>query len=82
MPQIPIQGTVLDGLHHVRGLDGGASSEVGDGARDFQDAVVGAGAELEIRHGVAEELLPGAVELAVLLDLAVGHLGVGARLAG
>jgi hypothetical protein len=37
---IPVEAAVLDGLKQVRLLDTVAAREVGDGAGDFQDAVV------------------------------------------
>ena len=38
-----VEVAVGDGFHDVVALDAGALLEVGDGAGDFQDAVVGAG---------------------------------------
>jgi len=51
--------------------------EVGDGAGDFEDAVVGAGAEALLLHGFFEDALGVAGELAVEADLLGAHLGVG-----
>ena len=55
-----------------------ASGHVGNGAGYFQDPVVGTGAEVEIGHGVFEELVPPVVKAAMLLELGVTH----ARVAG
>jgi Tetratricopeptide repeat len=52
-----IQGAILDGLAEVTGLDVGAAVEVGDGAGNLQDAVVGACRETQAGDGVLEELL-------------------------
>ena len=43
-PQLSIQVAELDGFGHVLAGEVFASGKVGDGAGDFQDAVVGAGA--------------------------------------
>jgi hypothetical protein len=47
---LAVEGAELDGFEEVIGGDGVGRGEVGDGAGDFEDAVVGAGAEVEIRH--------------------------------
>jgi hypothetical protein len=49
LPHQPL-GPVLQRLGHVRGLDIFAPSQVGDRPRQFQDAVVGAGREIELAH--------------------------------
>jgi hypothetical protein len=43
---LPIQRAVLNGFADVIGCDGFHAGEVGDGAGDFQDAVVGARTEV------------------------------------
>ena len=48
----PVQGVVLDGFEDVVGGDVIQRGEVGQGAGDFEDAVVGAGAEVEVGHGL------------------------------
>lgn len=50
----PIQRPVLHRLGYVRGVDSLAPREVGDGAGDFEDAVVGAGGEAEAFDGGEE----------------------------
>ena len=42
---LPVEGAVLDGLSNVGGADSVLAFEVGDGAGQFEDAVIGAGAE-------------------------------------
>jgi hypothetical protein len=42
-PQRPIEGAVLNGFADVLGGDGVGLGEIGEGAGDFEDAVVGAG---------------------------------------
>ena len=45
-PERAIEGAILDGFAHVLGCDIGLAVEIGDRARDFQDPIVGAGAEV------------------------------------
>ena len=59
------------------GLDRIAAVEVGDGAGELEDAMKGAGAELELRHRRLDQRLPRLVELAVLPHLGRSHVGVG-----
>src|SRR6266852_2074292 len=44
-PQLPVQGAVLDGFGNMIGGELFGASQVGDGAGDFQDPVVSAGAQ-------------------------------------
>jgi len=57
----------------VFGGDLVARLQVSDRARHFQDAVVGAGAEIQFGHRDANQLLRLVAELAMLLDLARPH---------
>ena len=52
------------------------TGEVGDGAGNFEDAIVGAGAEVEISHGKFEEFDGGITEGAIGLQLARTHAGI------
>src|SRR5260370_41708049 len=54
--------------------------EVGDGAGNFQDAIISAGAEVQFAHGDANEFLRILGELAVLLEMACGHARVAVSL--
>ena len=45
-----------------------AAVEIGDGAGDLEDAVVGAGGEVHVVHGLLEQDGALAVDLAVLAD--------------
>ena len=45
-PQRPIESAVLDRFADVIGRDVGRSGKIGDGAGDFQNAIVGAGAQV------------------------------------
>ena len=75
-----IEGAVLDSLGDVREGDRRFGGEVGDGAGDFEDAVVGAGGEALLLHGAFEEAFGVGGELTKLADLAGAHLGVGVDL--
>ena len=79
-PQIPVESAVLDGFADVLGEDRFGASEIGDGAGDFEDAVVGAGAEVQFRHGHFHHPFRGFFELAMALDELRGHAGVATRL--
>jgi hypothetical protein len=57
----------------VIGGDAVGALEVGDRAGDFEDAIVGAGAEVVFGHRVLEEGQRGVVERAVGLQLARAH---------
>ena len=50
--------------------------EIGDGAGEFQDAVVGAGGELQLLDRSLEQAIAGFVEPAVILDLGWSHIRV------
>jgi len=56
--------------------DVGAGFEVGDGAGDFEDAVVGSRAHVHALHGVFQLLQAGGVGLGVFVEQGWGHLGV------
>jgi len=56
--------------------DVGGAFEVGDGAGDLEDAVVGAGTHVHAFHGVFEFLQAGGVGLDVFVQQGRGHLGV------
>src|SRR5213592_353931 len=75
-PKCAIEGTILDGFADVLGRDLRFSVEISDGARDFQDPIVGAGAEIQFAHRHANQFLRVLAELAVLLELTRGHARV------
>ena len=62
------------------GLDVFAAVEVGDGARHFQYAVVGAGAHVELGHGFFQVRQALAVDGAILSEHGRGHLGIAMNL--
>ena len=50
-PKIAVERAVSDGLEDVVGADFFVAAEIGEGAGDFQDAVVGTGGEIHAIHG-------------------------------
>src|SRR5690348_12821061 len=79
-PERPVKGAVLDGFGDVLGLQRTAALEIGHGARHFQDAVVGAGAEALLGHGTFQKPFAVGRKFAILADLAGRHLGVAINL--
>ena len=71
-----VEVAVGDGFHDVVVEDVGGAFEVGDGAGDLEDAVVGSRAHVHALHGVAEFLEAGGVGLGVFVEQGRGHLGV------
>jgi len=61
----------------VLGLDLIRGVEVGEGAGDLEDAVVGAGGEIEVVHRLLQQGVGLGFELAVLADELGGHGAVG-----
>ena len=76
-PESAIQGAVLDGFANVVGGYGFAPCEVGDGAGNFQDTIIGSRTEMEILHGVAEHYARGFVDGTEFLYLNVRHSSIG-----
>lgn len=72
---------VLDRFEDVACEDALAAGQVGDGARHAQDAVVGAARPVEVFHALLQVGLAVAVELAVVVDFARGHVLVALALA-
>lgn len=72
-PVSAVEGAVLDGFAEVFGSQGWGAFEVGDGARDFQDAIVGASGEAEALDGRFEDFSPSAV-MAQCLRMSLGGI--------
>ena len=79
--QVAVEAAVLDGYEQVGRGGGVGAGQVGDGARDLEDAVVGARGEVQLFHGLLQEPAEGGVGSAVRADLRMRHAGVdgGAR---
>jgi len=67
---------VLDGLGNVLRFDGVTVFQVGDGQRQLEDAVEGAGGEVKLFHGGLEQALRRVFDVAELPYLGGRHLGV------
>src|ERR1039458_9128097 len=72
-PIAAVEGAVLDGFGDVADGDVLCSGQVGDGARNLEDAVVGAGGEALLLHGALEQALGVGRELAEGTDLLGVH---------
>lgn len=68
---------VLDGFGEVFGEDVVSLFEVGDGAGEFDEAVVGAGGEAHRGDSLAQEVFAGLVEGAELAEERGVHFGIG-----
>ncbi len=66
----------MDRFADVVGEDVFGGGEVGDGAGDFEDAVVGSGAEVQLGHGHLHHAFGGFIEGAMALEELGGHAGV------
>ena len=75
-PNLPVERAVLNRLRNVVAREVLGAGQVGNGAGDFQDAVVGAGAQVQVGHGELEQFERGLVQGAILLELAAAHAGV------
>ena len=79
-PQRPVQRAVVDGFEDVVTADAFAGGEIGQCPGHLQDAVMGAGAEVALVHGVLEIAGAFGVEFAMLADEARRHGAVGVNL--
>jgi len=79
-PQIPIQRPVLNCFAQVSGGDVRRGFDIRDGAGNFEDAVVCAGAQVQLVHGHAQKFDRFVVELAVSFEGFAAHPGVATRL--
>ena len=51
-----VEAPILNRFEQVVAFDFVDAGEIGDGAGDFQDAIVGAGGERELLHGLLQEI--------------------------
>src|SRR6185369_2512044 len=72
---------ILDGFGDVRGANGVAAGEVGDGPGDLEDAVPGPGREIELAGRLFEQLAAGFVRGAAGIDFGGTEPGIGFVLA-
>ena len=71
-----VEIAVADGFHDVVLADGDAGLEVGDGAGDFEDAVVSPRAHVHLGDGFAEFFHSFGVGFGVFVQQSGCHLGV------
>ena len=72
-----IQSAVLDGFGDMRSGDRIRAGEIGDGARHFEDAVIGARRQAKAHDGLFQQGFALRVRRTVALDFAGGEPGVG-----
>ena len=68
----------MDGLQEVRGGDPFGPGQVGDGAGDAEDAVVGPGGEAEFFHGLLQQVALRLLEGAGCAEFPAAEQGVAA----
>lgn len=76
MPVATVEGAVLDGFGDMAGVDFIEALEVGHGAGDTENAVIGTSGEAEVGDGIFHLLLRCGIELAEAADGAGSHLGI------
>jgi len=79
-PQLTVERTELDRLADVVAGNVFSAGQVGDGARDFQDSVVGAGAQVQVRHRKLQQILRRVVQFAELFQFTAAHSRVARHL--
>ena len=72
-----VEGAVLDGFARVFGREGRGALEVGDGARNFQDAIVSAGGKAEALGGGLRDFFAFGGDGAMFADELRRHLRIG-----
>jgi len=72
-----IEGAVLNGFAEMFGFDGIRGVEIGDGARDFKDAVVSTSGKAEAGDGVFQKFFTVGRDGTLFANETSGHLGVG-----
>ena len=68
-----VEASILNGFEDVIALYSFGDGEIGDGAGDFEDAVVGAGGKRELLHRLLEQIAEGGVDRAVFGDVRMRH---------
>ena len=71
-----VQVAVLDGFGDVSGTDIRRFFQIGDGAGNFQDAVIGPGGQPQLVDGRFQQGAGNIVDTAVFFDVTVAHAGV------
>jgi hypothetical protein len=73
---LTIEHTVVDGFVEMFDKDFVGAFEIGYGASDANDLVVGASGESHFGDAISHEVMSSAAELAVLPELSAGHLRI------
>ena len=73
---VSVQTPVLNRLGNMIDLNIFFFSQIGDGAGDFQNSVVGAGGQTEFVYGRFKKIAGHIVDLAMFFNMATVHLGV------
>lgn len=76
LPERPIERSVVDGFAEVVAVDVVAGGEVGDGAADAEDFVVGSGGQAHLFHRRLQQRFGVGFQFAVFADLGRGHAAV------
>ena len=66
-PRLSVEASVAHCFGDVVTFDVLTAGEVGDGAGDLDDALVGSGGEVEVGHGTLQHFVAWCVELGVLV---------------
>ncbi len=74
MPQIPVQGPVLDCFQDIRRPNIPSLCEIGNCACDLENSIVSPRAEMKLFHSPTKEFPTPWVEFAMRLELTVRHL--------
>lgn len=72
----------MDGFQDIVRSNFWRAREVGEGAENLEDAIVGAGGEIHLFHRLFDIAAIFSVELAPLTHLLRSHRGVGGKLSG
>src|SRR5688572_15071244 len=76
VPELTVERAILDRFGEVIGTDRLGRIEIGDGAADLQNLVVGTGREPERCHRLLQKLLRLGIERAVAPDVGGTHVRV------
>ena len=76
------RSAVLDGFGEMGRTNGAAPGEIGDGAGNTQNAVIGPGRKVESLHGGVHQRLSAGIQPGVHIELAATQPGILAALSG
>ncbi len=76
LPPLPVQGPVLDRFGDVTGVDPLFSCQIGDGASQFEYAIVSAGRETQSVKGLFQQIPGLRIQWAMVANQGGGHYGI------